>query len=45
VPAYFEKDIASGQPVLTVEGRKALEGELAEPSAYTLETAEAVVAS
>lgn len=29
VPVYFEPDISSGQPVLTDEGRKAVEEELA----------------
>ena len=28
IPAYFEKNIDSGIPVLTLEGRKALEEEL-----------------
>ena len=28
IPAYFEKDIDSGIPKLTTEGRKALEDEL-----------------
>ncbi|CCO33705.1 Oxysterol-binding protein-like protein 1 [Rhizoctonia solani AG-1 IB] len=29
VPVYFEQDISSGQPVLTSEGRKVIEEELA----------------
>lgn len=29
VPVYFEPDISSGQPVLTAEGRNAVEEELA----------------
>ncbi|KAI6037614.1 hypothetical protein EDC04DRAFT_2129882 [Pisolithus marmoratus] len=32
IPHYFEKDISSGVPVLTAEGRKALEEELQESS-------------
>lgn len=28
IPVYFEPDISSGQPVLTAEGRKAVEEEL-----------------
>jgi len=38
IPVYFEKDIDAGIPRLTVEGRKAVEEELAESSPYLLET-------
>ncbi|KAG7447051.1 uncharacterized protein BT62DRAFT_948930 [Guyanagaster necrorhizus] len=34
VPRYFDKDIDSGVPLLTAEGRKALNEELREPSQY-----------
>ncbi|KAF9012890.1 hypothetical protein BDZ89DRAFT_1023836 [Hymenopellis radicata] len=34
VPRYFDKDISSGVAILTEEGRKAVEEELAEPHAY-----------
>jgi hypothetical protein len=37
IPSYFETDIDSGVPVLTLEGRKAVEEELAEDSQYCLE--------
>lgn len=39
IPVYFEKDIDSGIPRLTVEGRKAIEEELTEASPYPLEKA------
>lgn len=39
IPVYFEKDIDSGIPQLTVEGRRAVEEELSESSQYPLETA------
>ncbi|KAF9653725.1 hypothetical protein BDM02DRAFT_3086907 [Thelephora ganbajun] len=38
IPVYFEKDIDGGTPQLTVEGRKAVEEEIAESSSYPLET-------
>jgi len=38
IPVFFEKDIDSGIPQLTAEGRKAVEEELAESSQYPLET-------
>ncbi len=34
VPRYFDKDISNGVAILTEEGRKAIEEELAEPHAY-----------
>jgi len=37
IPSYFETDIDFGVPVLTIEGRKAVEEELAEDSQYCLE--------
>ncbi|PCH44808.1 hypothetical protein WOLCODRAFT_105705 [Wolfiporia cocos MD-104 SS10] len=37
VPTYFEKDVESGLPTLTAEGRKALEEELKEDIVYPLE--------
>ncbi|OBZ77732.1 Isoleucine--tRNA ligase [Grifola frondosa] len=37
-PRYFERDIDSGIPTLTPEGRKALEEELAEETIYPLES-------
>lgn len=37
VPKYFEKDIESGIPVLTAEGRKQIEHELQEPASYPVE--------
>jgi hypothetical protein len=37
IPLYFEKDISSGVPTLTPEGRKAVEDELRESSPYCLE--------
>ena len=36
-PRYFEKNIESGIPILTMEGRKAVEEELRESSLYILE--------
>lgn len=36
-PWYFEKDISSGVPVLTAEGRRAIAEEMAEASSYCLE--------
>ncbi|CUA75475.1 Oxysterol-binding protein-like protein 1 [Schizosaccharomyces pombe 972h-] [Rhizoctonia solani] len=36
VPVYFEPDISNGQPVLTAEGRKAVEEELALASALPI---------
>lgn len=38
IPIYFEKDVESGIPQLTAEGRKAVEEELAESCQYPLET-------
>ncbi|KAI0711396.1 hypothetical protein C8Q76DRAFT_623128 [Earliella scabrosa] len=38
-PKYFEKDISTGLPVLTEEGRKALQEELAEQADHALEPA------
>ncbi|ESK87670.1 oxysterol binding protein [Moniliophthora roreri MCA 2997] len=35
VPAFFEKDIDSGMPTLTEEGKKAIEGELKEENQIT----------
>jgi hypothetical protein len=29
IPVYFERDISNGQPVLTAEGRRVVEEELA----------------
>ncbi|TFK49294.1 hypothetical protein OE88DRAFT_1809617 [Heliocybe sulcata] len=40
VPKYFEKDIETGVPVLTAEGRKQIEQEFQEPSVYPLESKE-----
>jgi hypothetical protein len=37
IPLYFEKDISSGTPTLTREGRKAVEDELGESSPHCLE--------
>ena len=37
IPLYFEKDISSGIPTLTREGRKAVEDELRERSPHCLE--------
>lgn len=46
IPKYFDSDIDSGIPILTEEGRKALEEELKEEGPYPLEPApEGVVAS
>ncbi|KAI0747013.1 hypothetical protein C8Q80DRAFT_1178825 [Daedaleopsis nitida] len=39
VPKYFEKDISTGAPVLTAEGRKAIEEELREEGDHVLEAA------
>ncbi|KAF8840063.1 hypothetical protein BDN67DRAFT_690098 [Paxillus ammoniavirescens] len=36
IPRYFEKDISSGAPILTAEGRKAVEEELRERCSGTL---------
>lgn len=36
-PIFFEKDIDSGIPKLTAEGRKAVEEELAEPEPHCIE--------
>lgn len=38
VPVYFDKDISSGIPILTAEGRKAIDEEFKEISPYTLES-------
>ena len=38
-PKYFDKDISTGLPTLTEEGRKALQEELSEESEHTLEDA------
>lgn len=38
IPRYFEKDISTGVPSLTPEGRKAIQQELAESSLYSLES-------
>lgn len=43
VPRYFEKNIDSGVPVLTLEGREAVEEELAESSQYCLEDHEGAI--
>jgi len=37
IPCYFEKEISSGSPTLTPDGRKAVQEELAESSPYRLE--------
>ena len=37
IPLYFDKDISTGIPTLTPEGRKAVEEELAESSPYCIE--------
>ena len=37
IPQYFESDIDSGIPVLTPEGKKALEEEFSEPGPHPLE--------
>ena len=39
VPRYFEKDIESGVPRLTLDGEAAIEEELKEDPAYTPEDA------
>ena len=39
VPKFFEQDISTGIPVLTEEGRKAIEEELSETEEYQLEVA------
>jgi oxysterol-binding protein-related protein 9/10/11 len=37
VPRYFEKNIESGIPILTAQGRKAVEEEYRESSSYCIE--------
>ena len=37
VPKFFEKDITTGAPALTAEGRKAIEEELQEEAEHKLE--------
>ncbi|KZT24149.1 hypothetical protein NEOLEDRAFT_1148783 [Neolentinus lepideus HHB14362 ss-1] len=44
IPKYFEKDIESGVPALTAEGRKQIEQELQGPSTYPLEGKDAAAA-
>ena len=39
MPRYFEKDIESGVPRLTLDGEKAIEEELKEDPSYTPEEA------
>lgn len=38
IPAYFDNDISTGIPILTANGREALEAELKEGSPYSLES-------